>query len=120
MVPFYEEALQENGFENATSAISAALNDNNIPVAETAIPASPSHKDDNQANINQNNDDVEMMAEDVPDEIPQETKETNQQQEENIPEPIFVSFSTNIPLFFLLFFVFLFLFFVCFFAFFLI
>lgn len=32
MVPFYEEAMEENGFQNATSAISAALKDNEVPV----------------------------------------------------------------------------------------
>ena len=66
MVEYYEQAMHgTGGFENATSAITAALKDNQVPVSEnnTKVKDVPQTQGVEVVN-NCHDDDVEMMEED--------------------------------------------------------
>jgi len=66
MVEYYEQAMHKNGgFENATSAISAALKENQVPVTENNIKVECAPKTQEVGTVsNCQDDDVEMMEED--------------------------------------------------------
>ena len=78
MAEYYEEALEVNGgFKNATSAITAALQENQEPVLPNNT-VQQQKSDPCKEQVNKVEDDVEMMEEDEP--------ETNEAKENILPQ----------------------------------
>ena len=80
MAEYYEDALEVNGgFKNATSAITAALQENKEPALPNSSVQQQQQSPCKDTKVSKVEDDIEMMDEDEP--------QTNVEGEENIPPP---------------------------------